>query len=271
MGAYLFKNGGYLCVFGTSFTFHLISVLYTAFILPEVPQPKPPKLLVLSKHGSYGTYTEEPLGRRIRFYSENETVGTQNESYEDTSDCEASSNNNNNSKNNNNDNHSSVENESNSKIDKYQQISNNLSPNQVDLINEKLSLLHSNNGGITKSSKSNSNYLLSSNFSSVTQSTSLSTQYQRAGESSTVAENPDESISVYEFIVGSIRSIIRPRPNHTRKCLIALGVIMLLYGIAYYGKIYLFLQNVINKALEQNRNNLSFSYCISLSLSCVCR
>src|SRR5687768_9647047 len=59
LGAYLFEQGGYLCVFSTAVLFHLVAVLYTAFVLREVPQPRISQYTI-GKHGSYGTMIIPP-------------------------------------------------------------------------------------------------------------------------------------------------------------------------------------------------------------------
>lgn len=54
--------------------------------------------------------------------------------------------------------------------------------------------------------------------------------------------NPTEDkVSVKEFVVGAVNSILKPRPHHTRKCLLALGFIMLLLGLVFHGEEAFFL------------------------------
>ncbi|ODN04335.1 Thymic stromal cotransporter [Orchesella cincta] len=64
---------------------------------------------------------------------------------------------------------------------------------------------------------------------------------------SRAASNPtnphDESINVWDFVIGTMKTVVKKRPNHTRKCLLSLGTILLLYGIANHGELnmkYLF-------------------------------
>lgn len=153
LGAYLFKVGGYICVFAASATFHLVALLYTVFVLPEVPQPKP-SLCSVGKYGfNYGTCAEVQV-KRVRCFSENETTN--------------------------------------------RDVENN---------NEKDAL---------------------------------------AAEGDSSEEEDNGKTSVKEIVVGSIKAIMRKRPNHTRKCLLSLGAIMLLYGIAFHGEAnmkYLFTRN----------------------------
>lgn len=42
-------------------------------------------------------------------------------------------------------------------------------------------------------------------------------------------------VNVWEFVIGTVKTVVRKRPNHTRKCLLSLGLILLLYGIANHG------------------------------------
>ena len=176
MGAYLFKNGGYLCVFGTSVIFHLTAVLYTAFVLPEVPQPKPVQFTV-GKHGWYGTWNntfESGLkSKRIRYYSEREhdtAIGIGSGASTSTEDSELNNN-----------------------------------PNS-----ENNSLLPP----LEYHGKS---------------------QYRTYTDHDHDIEEEETDISVKDFVVGSMKSIVKKRPGHTRKCLLSLGFIMLFYVTTYNG------------------------------------
>jgi MFS family permease len=46
---------------------------------------------------------------------------------------------------------------------------------------------------------------------------------------------------VKDFLIGSLKAVVKKRPNHTRKCLLSLGFIMLLYGILNHGTNELFI------------------------------
>jgi len=157
LGAYLFERGGYLCVFGTAVTFHLIAVLYTALILPEVPQPRSSQYKI-GKYGTYGT-SYDPVMVRTRCFSENADKGF-------------------------------MENGDNN--------------------NENQALLH----GATSS------------ISSARIPNPTNPHHD---------ENDDESINVWDFVIGTMKTVVKKRPNHTRKCLLSLGMILLLYGIANHG------------------------------------
>lgn len=149
LGAFLYERGGYICVFSTAVTFHFIAVLYTALILPEVPQPRAAQY-VIGKYGSYGT-TCEPVMVRARCFSENEKDR----------------------------------------------------PNGFDT-NENQALLEGT-------------------------SSRISSYREQTGEA--------PEINVWEFFIGTAKAVIRKRPNHTRKCLLSLGLILLLYGTANHGKL----------------------------------
>jgi len=156
LGGYLFENGGYFCVFSTAVMFHAIAVLYTAFILPEVPQPKTSHLTI-GKHGSYGTVVHA-IPQRVRYFSENEK-GLR--SHDDTESDEPL-----------------------------------LPPKYLTRVPEP---------------KNN-------NISDVSQ--------EEVG-----------GTKVVDFLIGSLKAVVKKRPNHTRKCLLSLGLIMLLYGILLHGKL----------------------------------
>ncbi len=164
LGAFLYERGGYLCVFATAVSFHAIAVLYTALILPAVPQPRESQY-VIGKYGSYGTMYE-PVYVRPRCFSENE------------------------------------------KETRHNGIDSNENENQGLLVQGP-----SNGNSITCSSRG--------------ASTSLN-QQQQAPE-----------INVWEFFIGTVKAIVRKRPNHTRKCLLSLGLILLLYGTANHGTSFL--------------------------------
>jgi hypothetical protein len=178
LGAYLFKNGGYLCVFGTSVVLHLIAVVYTAFVLPEVPQPKPAQYTV-GKHGWYGTWDNDFASgskpKRIRYYSEFDSAdGNGQES----------------------------------------------SPAADSVWNS--------------SSNVENNLLLPPTPSRQGQGQSQNQYRTYAAPEDDISEEEGD-ISVIGFIMGSMKSIVKKRPGHTRKCLLSLGLIMLLYGITYHG------------------------------------
>lgn len=174
LGAYLFERGGYLCVFATAVAFHLVAVLYSGLILPEVPQPRPSRH-VIGKHGSYGT-NYDPIIVRARCFSENEKEIR----------------------------HPGIR-ENEKKITKHIMAKENN--------NERQSLLYGSNG--------------TSGVSSV------STLRRTRTVLSTVEE--EETIHVWDFVIGTVKTVVRHRPNHTRKCLLALGLILFLYGIANHG------------------------------------
>ena len=192
-GAFLFEKGGYLCVFGASFACHLLGVLYTAFILPEIPSPKPQKTLVFGKYGNYGTYTNEiSAARRARCFSENETGNR--------STVAAAG---------------AVTDEDNNNATKFA------------TLDENTSLII---GGASRKPSQVS-------LPFPPPPSSPATAYQTGNPEAKQLENDsNEPTSVYGFIIGSLKAIVKPRENHKRKCLLSLGTIMLLYGICFYGE-----------------------------------
>jgi len=144
LGAYLYETGGYLCVFATAALFNLIAVLYTALILPEVPQPRPSYFSRGASGGNYGSI------KRARHYSEG--LGTSRGS---------------------------------------------LDSGQRSLLESK-----------------------------------IPPTVPEDGEGYETPENH----TVWGFLSGSMKAISRQRPNHVRKCLIAISVIMLFYQITLYGE-----------------------------------
>jgi len=164
LGAVLFRKGGYLCVFATSALCHLVAVLYTAFLLPEVPKPKPAQFTV-GKHGWYGTWDNsfeaESSAKRTRYYSETHR-------------------------------HEAVFS------------SDGDSPNNNS--NDENSLLVPNETFKNYAAAEQGNELIS-----------------------------EEAVSVKQFVIGAVHAIFKKRPNHTRKCLLSLGFIMLLVGLVYHG------------------------------------
>lgn len=171
LGAFLFEKAGYVCVFSTAVVFHFVAVLYTLFILPEVPQPRA-SIYSVGKYGSCGATTglaPPPPPSRIRAFSENakgdfESIGggplTEDEQEGGTS-------------------------------------------------------------GFPQAQESLLSY---------TRSTTA--QVQMNGEAAGMASH-----GVIDFLLGSLAAIVKPRPNHTRKCLLSLGLIMMLYVTLNHGEL----------------------------------
>jgi hypothetical protein len=165
LGVYLFEVGGYLSVFGASCALHLIGVLYTLFVLPEVPRQHL-RSLIVGSHYNYGT--EIPRSNRIS----DETSG------------------------------------------KPEIYSNN---------NEKQILLPK----LQSSDPKEANHVV-------------------YDVSPVKFDTAEENSTVYELVLGSVRSFVKRRPNFKRECLLALASIMLLAFTASHGESsmkYLFTRN----------------------------
>ncbi|CAG7818478.1 unnamed protein product [Allacma fusca] len=168
LGAYLFQVGGYLCVFGASFACHLIGVLYTIFVLPEVPSQEL-KSLNSGKHNTYGTDISSQEARIS--YESSGSVG----SY-----CH----------------------------------NNNTNEKKPLLVNLQCDIKEKSHiEGDTNASES---------------------------------ETDDETSTVYELVIGSVKSIVKSRPKYMRECLLAICAIWLLYFSSSHGESsmkYLFTRN----------------------------
>lgn len=175
LGAYLFEMGGYLCVFSAAVCFHAISVIYTGFFLPEVPQPKV-SVYSIGKYGygSYGTITDA-IPSRIRCFSENAKTD-----FESGSD-------------------------------------------------EAESLV---NPSYYQNGDQNTLVAPPPPYQQLPPPHYYHQQQPQCNNNISMSVDPS---GVKDFLVGSLRAIVKKRPNHTRKCLLSLGLIMLLYGIMYHG------------------------------------
>lgn len=68
--------------------------------------------------------------------------------------------------------------------------------------------------------------------------------------------------SVKHFVIGSVSTVFKKRPNHTRKCLLSLGFIMLLCGIVHHGKSVHFctLRLLITLAILTHTGEINMKY-----------